>query len=313
MNTKIEDNLDVIEKNLLKTIADIEKTPIGAYNIRENGKGIARNTTANIDIVTKQDKPGIDIIIKPNTKNESVHIPVILTESGFNDIVYNDFYIGENADVVIVAGCGIHNSSCETSEHDGIHTFHLSKGSKVKYIEKHYGEGNGTGDRILNPQTIVNLDEGSSLEMETVQIEGVSSTVRETKGEIGSNANLVITERVMTSGNQIAKSIFDINLNGQNSSVHVASRAIARDKSVQEFNSNVSGNTKCFGHVECDAIIMDKARVISTPKVIANDVDASLLHEAAIGKIAGEQLIKLMTLGLTEKEAEEQIINGFLK
>ena len=312
MSNEIENKLDAIEKNLLKTIADIEKTPIGAYNIRENGKGVARNTTANIDIVTKQDKPGIDIIIKPNTKNESVHIPVILTEAGFNDVVYNDFYVGENADVVIVAGCGIHNSSCETSEHDGIHTFH-SKGAKVKYIEKHYGEGNGTGDRILNPQTIVNLEEGSTLEMETIQIEGVSSTVRETKGELGNNTSLVITERVMTSGNQIAKSIFDIDLNGENSSVHVASRAIARDNSVQEFSSNVNGNNKCFGHVECDAIIMDKAKVTSTPKIVANDVDASLLHEAAIGKIAGEQLIKLMTLGLTEKEAEEQIISGFLK
>lgn len=313
MSNEIENKLDAIEKNLLKTIADIEKTPIGAYNIRENGKGVARNTTANIDIVTKQDKPGIDIIIKPNTKNESVHIPVILTEAGFNDVVYNDFYVGENADVVIVAGCGIHNSSCETSEHDGIHTFHLSKGAKVKYIEKHYGEGNGTGDRILNPQTIVNLEEGSTLEMETIQIEGVSSTVRETKGELGDNTSLVITERVMTSANQIAKSIFDIDLNGENSSVHVASRAIARDNSVQEFSSNVNGNNKCFGHVECDAIIMDKAKVTSTPKIVANDIDASLLHEAAIGKIAGEQLIKLMTLGLTEKEAEEQIISGFLK
>lgn len=313
MSNEIENKLDQIEKNILKAIADIEKTPIGAYNIRENGKGIARNTTANIDIVTKQDKPGIDIIVKPNTKNESVHIPVILTESGFNDVVYNDFYIGENADVVIVAGCGIHNSSCETSEHDGIHTFHLEKGAKVKYIEKHYGEGNGTGERILNPQTIVYLDEDSNLEMETVQIEGVTSTVRETKGEIGSNANLIITERIMTSGKQTAKTIFDVNLNGEGSSVQVASRSVAKDNSTQEFISNVNGNEKCFGHVECDAIIMDHAKVISTPKIVANHIDASLVHEAAIGKIAGEQIIKLMSLGLTEAEAEQQIINGFLK
>lgn len=313
MNNEITNRLDKIEKNLLKEIADIEKTPMGAYNIRENGKGIARNTTANIDIVTKEDKPGIDIIVKPNTKNESVHIPVILTESGFNDVVYNDFYIGENADVVIVAGCGIHNSSCETSEHDGIHTFHLEKGAKVKYIEKHYGEGEGTGDKILNPQTIVYLEDGSTLEMETVQIKGVTSTVRETKGELGDNTNLVITERIMTHNHQTAKTVFDVNLNGENSSVHVASRSIARDNSTQEFISNVHGNNKCFGHVECDAIIMDSAKVISTPQIVANHIDASLVHEAAIGKIAGEQLIKLMSLGLTEKEAEEQIINGFLK
>lgn len=313
MSDEIENKLDAIEINLLKSIADIEKTPMGAYNIRENGKGVARKTTANIDIVTKEDKPGIDIIIKPNTKNESVHIPVILTRSGFNDVVYNDFYIGENADVVIVAGCGIHNSSCETSEHDGIHTFHLAKGSKVKYIEKHYGEGNGTGDRILNPQTIVYLEDSSNLEMETVQIKGVTSTIRETKGELGPNSNLVITERIMTAGSQTAKTIFNVDLNGKNSSVHVASRSIARDQSIQEFISNVNGNTKCFGHVECDAIIMDKAKVISTPQIVANNIDASLIHEAAIGKIAGEQIIKLMSLGLTESEAEEQIINGFLK
>lgn len=313
MSNEIENKLDAIEMNLLKSIADIEKTPMGAYNIRENGKGIARQTTSNIDIVTKQDKPGIDIIIKPNTKNESVHIPVILTQGGFNDVVYNDFYIGENADIVIVAGCGIHNTSCETAQHDGIHTFHLGKGSKVKYIEKHYGEGDGTGDKVLNPQTIVYLEDGSNLEMETVQIKGVTSTVRETKGELGPNSNLLITERIMTAGKQTAKTIFNVDLNGENSSVRVASRSIARDNSTQEFISNVNGNTKCFGHVECDAIIMDKAKVISNPQIIANHIDASLIHEAAIGKIAGDQIIKLMSLGLTEAEAEEQIINGFLK
>ncbi len=313
MNSEIENRLDNIEKNLLKQVAEIEKIPMGAYNIRENGKSISRNTTANIDIITKTDKPGIDIVIKPNTKNESVHIPVILTQGGFNDTVYNDFYVGENADVVIIAGCGIHNNTCNTSEHDGIHTFHLAKGAKVKYIEKHYGEGDGTGDKILNPQTILYLEEGSSLEMESVQIKGVTSTVRETKGELGKNTNLVITERIMTTDNQTAKTIFDVDLNGENSSVHVASRSIARDNSTQEFISNVNGNTKCFGHVECDAIIMDNAKVISTPKIVANNIDASLIHEAAIGKIAGEQLIKLMSLGLTESEAEEQIINGFLK
>ncbi len=313
MNSEIENRLDNIEKNLLKQVAEIEKIPMGAYNIRENGKSISRNTTANIDIITKTDKPGIDIVIKPNTKNESVHIPVILTQGGFNDTVYNDFYVGENADVVIIAGCGIHNNTCNTSEHDGIHTFHLAKGAKVKYIEKHYGEGDGTGDKILNPQTILYLEEGSSLEMESVQIKGVTSTVRETKGKLGKNTNLVITERIMTTDNQTAKTIFDVDLNGENSSVHVASRSIARDNSTQEFISNVNGNTKCFGHVECDAIIMDNAKVISTPKIVANNIDASLIHEAAIGKIAGEQLIKLMSLGLTESEAEEQIINGFLK
>ena len=305
--------MDKIEKNLLKLVADIEKTPMGAYNIRKNGEGIERNTTANIDIVTKKDKPGIDIIIKPNTKKESVHIPVILTQGGITDVVYNDFYIGENADVVIIAGCGIHNSSCDTAQHDGIHTFHLAKGAKIKYIEKHYGEGEGTGDRILNPQTIINLDENASMEMESVQIKGVTSTIRETFANMKAGSSLVISERIMTTGKQFAKTVFDVNLEGEDSSVHVASRSVAEDDSLQEFISNVKGNAKCFGHVECDAIIMGNGRVISDPKIEANNVDASLIHEAAIGKIAGEQLIKLMTLGLTEKEAEEEIINGFLK
>ena len=305
--------MDLIEKNLLKEIADIEKTPMGAYNIRENGKKLARNTTANIDIITKEDKPGIDVVIKPNTRGESVHIPVILTQGGLKDLVYNDFYVGEDADVVIIAGCGIHNSSCDTAEHDGIHTFHLEKGAKVRYIEKHYGEGEGTGERILNPQTVINLEENASMEMESVQIKGVTSTIRETFANLKKGSSLVVSERIMTTGEQVAKTLFDVNLDGEDSSVHVASRSVAEDDSVQEFISNVKGNTKCFGHVECDAIIMGNAKVISDPKIEANNVDASLIHEAAIGKIAGEQLIKLMTLGLTEEEAVEQIINGFLK
>ena len=305
--------MDEIQKKLLKEIADIEKTPMGAYNIRANGKGIERNTTANIDIISKIDKPGIDIIIKQNTKNESVHIPVILTDAGLTDVVYNDFYIGKNADVTIVAGCGIHNSSCKTSEHDGIHTFYLEENAKVKYIEKHYGEGEGTGKRILNPQTIVNLKKGATLEMETVQIKGVDSTVRTTNGILDDSSSLIITERIMTHDNQTAKTIFNVELNGKSSSTTVTSRSIAKDSSTQEFISNIIGNNECFGHVECDAIIMDKGKVISTPKITANNIDANLTHEAAIGKIAGEQLIKLMTLGLTKEEAEEHIINGFLQ
>lgn len=305
--------MDIIEKRLLKEIADIETTPKGAYNIRENGKGIARNTTSNIDIVTKTDKQGIDIIIKENTVNESVHIPVILTESGLTDVVYNDFYIGKNSNVVIVAGCGIHNSSCDNSQHDGIHTFYVEENSKVKYIEKHYGEGEGTGKRILNPQTIVHLKKGATLEMETIQIKGVDSTIRVTDADLDDDSNLIITERIMTHGNQTAKTVFNVELNGTNSSTKVASRSIAKDNSTQEFVSNVHGNNECFGHVECDAIIMNKGKVTSIPQIVANNVDASLIHEAAIGKIAGDQIIKLMSLGLTEQEAENQIINGFLK
>ncbi len=305
--------MDNIDLELLKQITDIDETPNSAYNIRKNGQGIERKITDNINIVTKKDVSGIDIFIKENTKKEFVHIPVIITESGLKDVVYNDFYIGKNSNVVIIAGCGIHNDHHEDSEHNGIHRFFLEEGAKVKYIEKHYGEGNGHGKRILNPVTEVHLKEGSSLEMESIQIKGVDSTIREAKGEIESNTNLVITEKIMTHGTQFAKTVFDVKLNGENSSVKVTSRSVATEKSMQEFISNIRGNAKCFGHVECDAIIKDKAKVIAEPKIIANDIDANLIHEAAIGKIAGDQLIKLMSLGLTEAQAEEQIINGFLK
>ena len=305
--------MDAIQKSMLEKIADLHEVPEGAYNIRSNGALAGRNTTANIDIVTKQDKPGIDIIIKPVTKNESVHIPVILSESGLNDCVYNDFYIGEGADVVIVAGCGIHNCGTDTSEHDGIHTFFIGKNAKVKYIEKHYGEGDGTGEKILNPTTIVHIDEGGYMEMETTQIKGVDSTIRDTQADLKDGASLVIKEKIMTHGNQTAETNFVVNLDGVDSSANVISRSVAKDSSKQVFNSKICGNNKCYGHTECDAILMDNGHVNAVPSLEANDLDASLIHEAAIGKIAGEQLIKLMTLGLTEHEAEEQIINGFMK
>ena len=308
MDIKLND----IEKNLLEKIADNSKFQ-GAYNIRENGTGIERKTTENINIITKKDKPGIDIIVKENTNHEFVHIPVMITESGVTDLVYNDFYIGKNANVTIIAGCGIHNDHHLLSRHDGIHTFHLEEGAKVRYIEKHYGEGDGTGKRILNPQTIIHLKKGATLEMETWQIEGVDSTIRETVGNLEENSNLIVTEKIMTHKNQYAKTVFEVNLNGKNSSTRVTSRSVAKDDSKQEFISNVVGNTECYGHVECDAIIMDKGVVKAVPEILANSIDARLIHEAAIGKIAGEQMIKLMTLGLSEKEAEEKIINGFLK
>lgn len=305
--------MNTFEENLLAELADIHGVPEGAYNIRANGKAVGRNSSANIEIVPKEDKPGIDIIIKAGTKHESVHIPVIISESGLKDLVYNDFYIGEDADVTIVAGCGIHNCGDQESAHDGIHTFHLAKNAKVKYIEKHIGDGDGRGKNIMNPQTILYLDEGSYLEMETSQIRGIDSTVRSTEGELKDNATVVVKEKIMTHGEQLAKTNFDVKLNGKGSSANVISRSVAKEDSRQEFLSHIVGNAECYGHTECDAIIMDNAVVTAIPKLTAACVDASLIHEAAIGKIAGEQLIKLMTLGLTEQEAEEQIINGFLK
>ena len=305
--------LNDVQRHILEEVADLHKVPEGAYNIRSDSKLAGRNTTANIDIVTKEDKSGIDIIIKPGTKNESVHIPVVLSESGLKEVVYNDFYIGEDSDVVIVAGCGIHNCGDQDSQHDGVHTFHVGRNAKVKYVEKHYGEGDGEGRRILNPRTEVYQEEGSSVEMEMVQLKGVDSTVRDTVAKLKAGARLVVRERLLTHGKQTAVSNYTVELNGDGCSADVVSRSVAKEHSYQKFCSRIVGNSVCSGHTECDAIIMDRARVLAIPELEANDLDAGLIHEAAIGKIAGEQIIKLMTLGLTEQEAEEQIINGFLK
>ena len=305
--------MDEIQKRILDEVADLHVVPEGAYNIRANGETAGRNTTANIDIVSKEAGSGIDIRIKAGTKHESVHIPVVLSKSGIKDVVYNDFYVGDDCDVVIVAGCGIHNCGNQDSEHDGIHRFYIGKNAKIKYVEKHYGEGDGEGKRILNPGTEVYMEEGSYMEMEMVQIKGVDSTVRDTKAELAAGAKLVVRERLMTHGNQTAISNYEVDLNGKDASADVISRSVAKDSSYQKFDSRIVGNAPCSGHTECDAIIMEKARILSIPQLEANDLDAALIHEAAIGKIAGEQIIKLMTLGLTEEEAEEQIVNGFLK
>lgn len=304
--------IDDIQRKLLIEIADLHKTPEGAYNIRANGKLDSRNTTANIDIISKPEGNGIDIKIKDNTVNESVHIPVVLSESGLKETVYNDFYIGNNCDVVIVAGCGIDNCGKQDSEHDGIHRFFVGENSKVKYVEKHYGSGNGDGKRILNPGTEVTLGKNSLMEMEMVQIKGVDSTERRTVADLDEGAKLVVRERLMTHGEQSATSYYHVNLNGKGSSADVVSRSVARDSSFQKFDSRITGNAPCNGHTECDAIIMDKAKILAIPQLEANDIDSALIHEAAIGKIAGEQIMKLMTLGLTEAEAEEKIISGFL-
>ncbi|NCB64051.1 MAG: SufD family Fe-S cluster assembly protein [Clostridia bacterium] len=305
--------MEQVDWKLLREIADLEQTPQGAYNIRKNGKLEGRVNSANIVIESKSDKPGIDIRIAPGTKNESVHIPVILTETGLNDMVYNDFFIGEGADVLIIAGCGIHNSGCETAQHDGIHTFYVGKNAKVRYVEKHYGEGEGTGARILNPQTIVYLEENAVVDMETTQIKGVDSTKRYTKIVVGAGGEAIITEKLLTHGEQTAESEMDIVLAGKDASGRVISRSVAQDKSQQVFYPRMIGEAKCFGHVQCDSIIMDDARIKSIPAITANSPEAQLVHEAAIGRIAGEQILKLMTLGLTEEEAEEKILNGFLQ
>lgn len=307
------EQLTSIDKDLLKTIADLHDIPEGAYNIRKDGKLVGRSVNANIDIVTKTDKPGIDIIIKPGTKNQSVHIPVIVAEAGLHDLVYNDFYIGKDADVTIVAGCGIACGSSEDEGHDGVHTFHLEPNAKVVYIEKHYGTGKGVGKRVLNPVTNIEMGKNSYMKMETVQIGGVTSSVRDTNAVLDDGAKLEINEKLMTENEDYAETNFNVDLNGKDSSTHVVSRAVAKNKSHQIYKSVINGNNKCFGHTECDAIIMDKANIVAKPELTAKVVDASLIHEAAIGKIAGEQIVKLQTLGLTESEAEKEIINGFLK
>ena len=300
------------DKELLATIADLHSVPLGAYNIRKDGKLVSRSVSANINIVTKKDKPGIDVFIKDGTVNESVHIPVIVSEAGLKDLVYNDFYVGKDCDVTIVAGCGIACGTSADEGHDGIHSFHIDKNSKVKYVEKHYASGSGSGKRILNPITNIYLDKNSYMKMDTVQISGVTESVRQTDAVLDDGAKLEINEKIMTDESEYAETIFNVDLNGKDSSTHVVSRAVAKNKSHQVFKSVVNGNNKCFGHTECDAIIMDEANIVAKPELTAKSVDASLIHEAAIGKIAGDQIIKLQTLGLTEQEAEEEIIKGFL-
>ena len=305
--------INQIESSLLNEIAGIHETPMGAYNIRKNSEGYGRQSSANIEIVPKTDKQGIDIIVAPDTKNESVHIPVIITEAGINDLVYNDFYIGDNAQVLIVAGCGIHNGGDKESRHDGIHTFHIGKNASIKYIEKHYGEGEGKGEKVLNPVTVIYQDENSVCEMEMVQIKGVDSTKRDTVANLEAGAKLIVTERLLTHGEQNALSDIEINLNGEDASAQIISRSVAQDNSVQNFHYNAVGNVKCAAHIQCDSIIMDDAKVSSVPAITANSADAQIIHEAAIGRINNDQLIKLMTFGMSEEEAEEVIINGFLK
>jgi ABC-type transport system involved in Fe-S cluster assembly, permease component len=300
-------------QKILKTVADLEGTPKGAYNIRVDGKSAGRASTKNIEIRSKEDGQGIEVHIQPGTKGEFVHIPVVIESSGYAEVVYNDFYIGDDSDIEIIAGCGIHNDGYHLSQHDGIHTFHVGKNSRVKYLEKHYGEGGGDGQNVLNPVTVVHLAENSYLEMNTMQIEGVDSTERETMGDLADGATLVVKEKLMTSGKQHAITKFKVDLNGAGSSTNIVSRSVAKGDSYQEFLSEINGNNACAGHSECDAIIMDSACVKAIPEITANHVDASLIHEAAIGKIAGEQIIKLMTLGLSQEEAEREIVNGFLK
>lgn len=304
---------DEIQRRLLREVADLYSVPKGAYNFRVNSQLAARNSSANIEIVSKEDGTGIDIHIKPGTVNESVHIPVVLSESGLREVVYNDFFVGEGSDVLIVAGCGIDNCGAQDSQHDGVHRFFVEKNARVRYVEKHYGSGAGTGKRILNPVTEAFLDENSSMEMDMVQIKGVDSTERRTKAELKSNAHLLVRERLMTHGEQRALSGYKIELNGEGSSADIVSRSVAKEQSFQKLDLCIVGNAPCKGHTECDSIIMDGGRILAVPSLEANHIDAMLVHEAAIGKIAGEQLVKLMTLGLTEKEAEEQIISGFLK
>ena len=302
-----------IEKDLLKIIADMDGAVNGAFNIRANGSLAERHVTETVDIRNKTDKDGIDIIIRPGTKGETIHIPVIISESGVNDLVYNDFIIGDDSDITIMAGCGIHNCGSEESRHDGIHSFFVGKNAKVKYIERHYGEGDGTGGKNMNPTTVVNIAEGGYMEMETSQIKGIDNTSRVTRATLDRDATLIIREKLMTHGTQRADTDFSVDMNGKNSSANVVSRSVATDDSVQVYRSNINGNNKCHGHTECDAIIMGNAKVSAIPEINANHIDASLIHEAAIGKSAGEQLIKRMTLGLIAQQAEEAIINGLLK
>ena len=305
--------MDELEKRMLKEVAELDSLPVGAFNIRSNGKSEGRCSTANIQIESRESGDGINVYFKDGTKNESCHIPVIISKSGHKECVYNDFFVGSDCDVTIIAGCGISNCGGEDSEHDGVHSFFVKKNSRVKYIEKHYGEGTGRGKRLMNPSTVVELGENSTMEMETSQIGGIDDTVRITRAKLEENASLIVHDKILTEGDQKAKAELAVQLNGDGSTCDMISRGVARGQSRQEVVISIDGNAACSGHAECDSIIMEKGVIVATPRLTATNVDAALIHEAAIGKIAGEQLTKLMTMGLDEKEAEEMIIRGFLQ
>ena len=304
--------MDKTDEQLLETIADLHGIPEGSFNIRKNGKLLARNSDADVEIVSKTDKDGIDIIVRPGVKNRSVHIPVLLTVGDLHDTVYNDFFIGEDADVTIVAGCGIHNATCADAEHDGIHTFHLAKNARVRYIERHYAAGGGSGKQVFDPVTNIELAEGAQFTLESTQLGGVTHTDRKTYAKVGERAQLIVKEKILTDAEETAVTDFKIELVGRDSRADIVSRSVARGRSRQEFRSDLVGKSACFGHVECDGILLEGARIVSVPQIDAVDPEASLVHEAAVGKIAGEQLMKLMSLGLTEQEAEDAVIRGFL-
>lgn len=305
--------MEKLDLELLMKIADLHGIPEGSYNIRKNGKSLGRASTEDVEIVPKTDKDGIDIIVKAGVKGKSVHIPVILTAGDMLDKVYNDFYIGKGAEVTIIAGCGIHNDTCGESRHDGVHTFYLEEGSSVRYIERHYGEGNPEGKKEFTPVTKAFLKKGASLYMESTQLGGVTFTDRLTTATLRAGAKFTVREKLLTNGTDKAITRFKVKLLGKDSSVDVVSRSVARGSSYQSFISDVIGKNRCFGHVECDSILLDNARILSTPRIDAISPEASLVHETAVGKIAGEQLIKLMSLGLTEQEAEDTIIKGYLQ
>lgn len=306
--------MNKITERLLKAVSGWTGVPQNAaYNIREDGLCAGRQSTKNIQITSKTDKPGIDVTILPDTKGETVYIPACVTHSAIDDLVYNDFYIGENADVTIVAGCGVHSDGEEEARHNGIHRFVLGKNAHVLYLEKHLGTGTGAGARKIDPVTEVEQAEGSVMEMETTQIGGVDSTHRTMSAKLAANAKLRVRERLLTDGSQQAFTDFNVSLDGDGSGCDLISRSVAKEQSHQEFRSVIHGNRPCTGHSECDAIIMGHGTVNASPALAANHEDAALIHEAAIGKIAGEQILKLCTLGLTEEEAEAKIVEGFLR
>ncbi|CFX22642.1 SUF system FeS cluster assembly, SufBD [Syntrophomonas zehnderi OL-4] len=306
--------LNNLDMDLLNSVAGMHGIPKGAVNIRRDGEAVIRQSSSNIILSSLTgNKPGLKVEIKPGTRNETVHVPVILTQPGFQDKVYNTFIVGEDADATIIAGCGIHNNSHASSRHDGIHEIIIRRGARLKYIEKHYGEGGEKAQNILNPTTIITVEKGAVAELEMVQIKGVDDTIRSTKAYVHEKGNLKIVERLLTQGEQRAESDIEIYIEGDGGAAQVLSRSVAQENSYQLFRAALIGKTACLGHVECDAIIMDNARIKSIPELMAEDAEAVLTHEAAIGKIAGEQLIKLMSLGLTEKEAVDAILEGFLK
>ena len=298
-------------KMFKEMFGDVDTSNV-AMNIREDAQTCQRRNSENVIITGLKDNTGLKIHVLSSAKGEEVFIPAIVTKSNITDEVRNDFYIDSGAEVIIQAGCALHTDGNGESTHNGNHHFYIGEGAKVTYNEKHFGEGTNA-KKTISPSNVIVLEKNAYLKMDTIQTDGVSYTNRTTKATVKAGARLEINERIQTQNDQQSISNIDIDAIGDGASIDIVSRSVAKDDSVQTLKTNITANSVCTGHSECDTILVGNGKATSIPALVANNPKASLVHEAAIGRISQQQIEKLQTLGLDEEEAEHYIIKGFLR